>query len=46
MNAFTASQVERKPESAALMLVHPSMSVDKVAADVDRYNFAGFKPYR
>lgn len=28
------------------MQVHPSFSVDKVEAEVDRYGYCGFKPYR
>ena len=45
-NAFIAEQANEDPLSAALMLIHPSFSVDKVAADLDRYGFRGFKPYR
>lgn len=45
-NEFTAAQVVDDPKSRALMLVHPSFSVDKVAHDVDRYGFRGLKPYR
>lgn len=45
-NAFTAAQISDDPKSAALMQVHPSFSVDKVEAEVDRYGYCGFKPYR
>ena len=45
-NAFTAAQVADDPLSAALMQIHPSFSVDKVEADLDKYGFHGFKPYR
>ena len=45
-NAFTAAQTVGDPHSACLMLVHPSFSPDKVAADIDRYGFVGLKPYR
>ena len=46
MNAFTAAQVDGQGGCGALMLVHPAMSVDQVAANVDRFGFLGFKPYR
>ncbi len=45
-NAFTAAQVADDPQSRALMLVHPSFSVEKVAHDIDHYGFRGLKPYR
>jgi glutamate-1-semialdehyde 2,1-aminomutase len=45
-NEFIAQQVSDDPHSAALMLVHPSFSVEKVEADLDTYGFLGFKPYR
>ena len=45
-NAFTAAQVADDPRSAALMLVHPSFTAEKVAAEVEKYGFRGLKPYR
>ena len=45
-NAFTAAQVAGQSPSAGLMLVHPDFSVEKVAADLDKYGFVGLKPYR
>lgn len=45
-NQYVAANVADRPDSAALMLVHPGMA----AADVDRairkHRFLGFKPYR
>lgn len=45
-NAFTADLAVPDPESAALMLVHPSFTPEKVAQDLDRHGFRGLKPYR
>ncbi|MFO0888024.1 MAG: amidohydrolase family protein [Isosphaeraceae bacterium] len=45
-NRFLAIEVARDPASAGLMLVHPGMSAEQVEADVGRYGFVGFKPYR
>lgn len=45
-NCFVASQVAPHPDSAALMLVHPQMSADELAAAIDTHGFAGLKPYR
>lgn len=45
-NAFAAAQVADQSPSAALMLVHPDFSAEKVAADLDQYGFVGLKPYR
>lgn len=45
-NDFIAGEVQRDPHSAALMLVHPSMTVDCVEQQIDASGFLGFKPYR
>jgi predicted TIM-barrel fold metal-dependent hydrolase len=45
-NAWVAGEAADDPKSAALMLVHPSFSPEKVAADIDRFGFRGLKPYR
>lgn len=45
-NAFVAEQTSRDPQSGALMLVSPQMTTAAVAADVEKYGFLGFKPYR
>ncbi len=45
-NEFIADQVAQAPGSAALMLVHPSMSAEYVEATVRRHGFLGLKPYR
>ena len=45
-NEFLAREVAHDPASAGLMLVHPGMSADQVEAEVERYDFVGFKPYR
>ncbi|MEA3339948.1 MAG: amidohydrolase family protein, partial [Chloroflexota bacterium] len=44
-NRWVAEQTQADPESAALMMVHPSMTTEDVEADLDRYGFLGFKPY-
>lgn len=45
-NKFLAEQLAPHPQSAGLMLVHPSMTADEVEAEVRKYKFVGFKPYR
>jgi glutamate-1-semialdehyde 2,1-aminomutase len=45
-NAFLARQVRRDPQSAGLMLVHPSMTAEYAEEQVERHGFLGFKPYR
>lgn len=45
-NNFVAGQVRNDPESAALMLVHPSMSADYLDEQIETKGFLGFKPYR
>lgn len=45
-NAFVSREVQQDPASAALLLVHPSMDVEKVECDLDVGSFLGFKPYR
>lgn len=45
-NRFAAEQTSQDPGSAALMLVHPSMSGDYLEEQVRARRFLGFKPYR
>jgi predicted TIM-barrel fold metal-dependent hydrolase len=45
-NRFVSEQVARDPQSGALMLVHPSMSIDYLEENVCEQGFLGFKPYR
>lgn len=45
-NEFIAAEVRKDPRSAALMLVHPSMTAEYVERRLDRHGFLGFKPYR
>jgi hypothetical protein len=45
-NDFVIRQARQDPGSGALMLVHPSMSVEGIEAEVERHGFLGFKPYR
>ena len=45
-NTFLSSEVKPHPNSAALMLVHPSMTADYVETEVNGKGFLGFKPYR
>lgn len=45
-NHFIAGEVACDPASAALMLVHPSMTSEEVEATVRQYDFLGLKPYR
>lgn len=45
-NAFLAQELKKDPRSAGLLLVHPGMTADDAEADIDRYGFLGFKPYR
>ncbi|NLF09665.1 MAG: amidohydrolase family protein [Pirellulaceae bacterium] len=45
-NRFAASEAKHDPLSAALMLVHPSMSTEYLEARIRGAGFVGFKPYR
>ncbi|HZM06508.1 MAG TPA: amidohydrolase family protein [Candidatus Saccharimonadales bacterium] len=45
-NEFVIRQTQQDAASAALMLVHPSMSADFLDAEAERCGFLGFKPYR
>lgn len=45
-NAFVAREVYRDHESAALMLVHPSMSASAIEAQLAARQLIGLKPYR
>ena len=45
-NRFTAEQVRQEPGSAALMVVHPSMSRHYLEEQIRTQGFLGFKPYR
>jgi glutamate-1-semialdehyde 2,1-aminomutase len=45
-NEFIARETANDPRSAALMLVHPSMTAQYVEREVDKHGFLGFKPYR
>jgi predicted TIM-barrel fold metal-dependent hydrolase len=45
-NNYLKEQVREDPDSAGLMLVHPSMTEDHVEREVERLGFLGFKPYR
>ena len=45
-NRWVSEQSQSDPRSAALMLVHPSMTADDIEADLDRFGLLGFKPYR
>ncbi len=45
-NAFLARELIKDPRSAGLLLVHPGTTADEAQADIDRYGFLGFKPYR
>lgn len=45
-NEFVIKQTQQDAASAALMVVHPSMSADFLDAEVERSGFLGFKPYR
>ncbi len=45
-NRFTAEQASQDPGSGALMLVHPSMSLDYLEEQIRTLGFLGFKPYR
>jgi glutamate-1-semialdehyde 2,1-aminomutase len=45
-NGFVARETGRDPRSAALMLVHPSMSAAYLEEELARHAFLGFKPYR
>ncbi|MCW5851688.1 MAG: amidohydrolase [Anaerolineae bacterium] len=45
-NRYLAEQLAGHPQSAGLMLVHPSMSAEEVESTILRYGFLGVKPYR
>lgn len=45
-NEFIAGEVRNDPASAALMLVHPSMTAEEAERMIDKHGFLGFKPYR
>lgn len=45
-NEHVAKEVSGDGPSAALMLVHPGMTAEHVEQQLDRFGFAGFKPYR
>jgi hypothetical protein len=45
-NAFLADELRHDRQSAGLMLVHPSMTGEYAEAQIERYGFMGFKPYR
>lgn len=45
-NRWAAEQTQSDPGSAALMIVHPSMTADNVEEQIERHRFIGFKPYR
>ena len=45
-NNFAAGQVRGDPKSAALMLVHPSMTAGYLDEQIEKKGFLGFKPYR
>ena len=45
-NRWAAEQTQSDPGSAALMVVHPSMTADAVEEQIERHGFVGFKPYR
>ena len=45
-NRFVAAEVASHPDSGALMLVHPQMSVEEIASAMETQGFLGLKPYR
>ncbi|MBN2291363.1 MAG: amidohydrolase family protein [Pirellulales bacterium] len=45
-NHWASEQAQADPESAGLMVVHPSMTAEDVEAELDRHGLLGFKPYR
>lgn len=45
-NRWVAEQTSLSAGSAALMVVHPTMTAGDLEAQIDRYGFRGFKPYR
>ena len=45
-NRWVAEQTQADPRSASLMVTHPSMTAEKLEADIQQYGFLGFKPYR
>jgi predicted TIM-barrel fold metal-dependent hydrolase len=45
-NRWVAEQTRADRDSTALMVVNPSMTVEAIEADLQRYRFLGFKPYR
>ena len=46
LESILADELRTDPQSSGLLLVHPGMSADLVEAEIDRYGFLGFKPYR
>lgn len=45
-NAFLAQELANDPRSGGLLLVHPGTTAADAEADIERYGFLGFKPYR
>lgn len=45
-NVFAAREAARDARSVVLMNVRPAMCAETVAAQIERYGFRGFKPYR
>lgn len=45
-NAFLAEKTAQDPRSRASMIAVPGMTPNEIADSVDRYGFAGLKPYR
>ena len=45
-NRFAAEQARQYPMGGALILVHPSMSAEKVEEQITTQGFLGLKPYR
>jgi glutamate-1-semialdehyde 2,1-aminomutase len=45
-NAYLAQELKHDRRSAGLLLVHPGTTADEADAELDRFGFLGFKPYR
>ncbi len=45
-NQFVAEESRHDSNSGALMLVHPSMTAERIEAQLVKHCFLGFKPYR
>jgi len=45
-NHYLASEMRQDPQSAALMLVHPTMVAEEIEKNIEKEGFVGFKPYR